>query len=621
MDKKEGDTRHVELNLLPISQHTNPISWLIERLTERVLESYDSLDWESVYNSFEIPDKKFGDLSTNLSFLLAKELKRSPVDVAKELARLFEDLDEVEVSTIGPYVNLTVTDEFLLMFLREAISRPTGYRSNGTKVLIEYPSVNPNKPWHVGHLRNALLGDVVSNVFEYLGYSVVRMDYIDDLGLQVAENIYSYLTTKDQPTPNEKFDHWAGKEYVKIHSMFESNPKVQEEVRGLMKRLEEKDPEVWTKAVEFVDRCVRAQYDTAYRYQVYHDCMIYESDVLDVLYGEGITLLKENEVIAHVEEGELKGCYVAKTPFGDKVLIRSDGTITYTGKDVIFHLWKFGILKNDFKYDVFDVQPNGLPVYRSSRDGVPQSYGHADMIINVIGIQQDYPQKVVRHVLERLGYTEAAKGYYHLGYELVRLSSESFSGRRGTWKGYTADELYEEGKKRVLDILKERDYDPMDKELIADAITNNAIRYSFLRVSPEKVIIFDWDRTLNMEGDSGPYLTYAYVRAVNIIKRMGVISLNLPEKYKFNEYERALLIHLIRFNQVVEKTARELRPNILIDYLTHLVSEYNRFYENCPVLSAEEDLIRNIRVGLVLLTSERLRTGLSLLGMTPIDRM
>ena len=255
--------------------------------------------------------------------------------------------------------------------------------------------------------------------------------------------------------------------------------------------------------------------------------------------------------------------------------------------------------------------------------GEEKQFGHVDAIINIIGVQQDLPQRIVKFVIRRLGYKKQSDNYHHLGYELVRLSEASFSGRKGVWIGYTADELYDEGYKKIQKLIEGKDFSELDKQIIADALTVNAIKYSFLRVSPEKVMTFDWKTALNMEGDSGPYLTYALVRGISIVNKFDFNEINglkTVEKYEFNEFEKRVLRNLVMFNDVVEKSAKEFRPNVLVEYLTRLVSEYNRFYENCPVLSSKGDT-KYIRVAIVLLFIKTILTGMRLLGMKPINKM
>ncbi|MCD6549125.1 arginine--tRNA ligase [Candidatus Micrarchaeota archaeon] len=580
----------------------------------------------NVYRYLEIPgNEKYGDLSMTLGFQIAKFRSTNPLSTAKDLAEELIELcdDRFDIRVIGPYVNIVFTDKYFTTILNEweRVAQIRREENRNIKVLIEYPSVNPNKPWHVGHLRNALLGDVIANVYEGLGYIVERVDYIDDLGLQVAESIYSYLYLNNRV--EGKFDHWLGKEYVKIHRKMEEDKETERKIREVLRKMEGRDQEIWKDVCNVVDRCVTAQYETAFKYNIFHDYLVYESDILAELFDEGMELLKHSGTVRYEESGEYKGCYVAPTPVGDKILIRSDGTVTYTGKDVIFHLWKYGLLKKGLKFREMFVQPNGEMLFRSSVDGVEKEFGHADKVINVISSEQTYPQEVVRYVLETMGHKKAAEEFHHLAYEIVRLKEGKLSGREGSWQSYTADDLYEEAVKRAYEKVS-KTYSEDERLRISKAVGLNAIRYSFLRVSPEKVIVFDWNRALNMEGDSGPYLTYAYVRTVNILKRLNEQgdekSYKIEDEYRFNEYERRLLKHLALFRYHCWKTASELRPNVLIDYLLDLVKEFNRFYENCPVIGSSAQT-KHVRTLIVKLTESVLRKGLTLLGMIPLDRM
>jgi len=538
--------------------------------------------------------KGMGDYSSTIAFLLAKERGKNPNEIAKEFKTengLFE-----KVEAVNGYINFYLSEKYYENVVKEKLRKR---KKTGKKVMVEFPSVNPNKPWHVGHLRNALLGNSIANIYEYLGYNVERMDYIDDLGLQFAQSLYSYLEMNNKI--EGKVDHWLGKEYVKIAKLMEENKEVEGKVRKVLAEMERGEIK---EARWLAEECVKAQYETAFRFNIFHDALVFESEIMHGVFEKGMEMLKKSNALEYCKEGENAGCYVFKSSDGEKVLIRSDGTATYTGKDVIFALWKFGKLSG-IKFEKFIEQPNGKIAYKSSAKGKEMKFGHADVVINVIGIEQVFPQKVIKEILERFGI----EGYYHLAYAHVRLEEERFSGRKGVWVGYTADELFEEGMKRV----KEKTGD----EKIAKEIVNSAIKFAFLRIHPTKEVVFDWERALNMEGDSGPYLLYSYVRARNILNK--IEKMPKDDGYEYNEEEREIIKLLANFDGVVENAAKNMDPQIIAAYLLELSKLFHSFYAKYRVLQAERGKLK--RIMLVKKFAEILKSGLNLLGIETVERM
>ncbi|HNT61204.1 MAG TPA: DALR anticodon-binding domain-containing protein, partial [Candidatus Bilamarchaeaceae archaeon] len=333
----------------------------------------------------------------------------------------------------------------------------------------------------------------------------------------------------------------------------------QAEARALLKKIEEGDPEISKKARELTERCVSAQYETDFAYSIFHTALIFESDIVRTIFQEGIGLLKSSNAIILEKEGKNAGCWVVKLgekfqklQDPDKILVRSDGTTTYTGKDLIFQLWKLGKLKGRFGYKPFLKQPNGKTAFATGGKN-PKPFGNADMVVNVIGSEQIYPQEVIREVLLRLGHAKEAGRYIHLAHEHVVLPEEKLSGRSGTWKGFTADELLEESVRRAKEKIS-GEFTEDEKEKIARAVGEGAIRYSFIRTTPEKKLVFKWEEALSLEGNSGPYLQYAYVRARKILEKAGRAKA-APASYQFNAEERKLVLEMCMFPELVEKAA------------------------------------------------------------------
>jgi arginyl-tRNA synthetase len=573
---------------------------------------------------------KIGDLSSRIAFLLAKEKKENPAKLASEIAGKLPKTKNLEkAEATGPYINFYFSDAAYAGILTDILKKKekfgSGKKKKG-KVIVEFPSVNPNKPWHIGHLRNAILGDSVARILEFDGHEVERMDYIDDLGLQVAQSLWGFLNFDSNP--KGKFDLWLGQQYVGIAKKLETDKEVIEGVRETLKQMEEGDNEIAKAGRELAEKCVIAQYETAFSFGIYHDVLVFESDIIRNVFREGIEYLKKNDAVVYETEGKNAGCWVVKLSdefekeFGkmenpDKVLIRSDGTAVYTGKDVIFHLWKFGRL-GKFRYTPFIKQPNGKIAYKSSPAGTEMDFGGATTAINVIGVEQKYPQRVIVEVLRRLKLHEQAENLHHLSYEHVGLPDEKFSGRKGTWIGFTADELLAEAITRVTEKIKP-EHSTEEKSKIAKLVAPAAIKFTFLRTSSDKRITFRWDDALNMEGDSGPYLQYAYVRTHGILGKTD--EKPLVTEAAFNPAERALIRKMAQIGDVVARCSKERAPHHLTQYSLELAAGFSSFYTTSPVLVEKDDKIRKNRLAITLATSIVLKNSLGLLGIECPEKM
>jgi arginyl-tRNA synthetase len=599
---------------------------LKKELAESVAKAAD-VKPEDVFPTIE--SGRFGDLSTKIAFVLAKERKANPAKLAAEIAKKTKTSDSFDkIEAVGPYVNFHFSQKAYSSILSDVLKKKDRFGSGKRKedkVIIEFPSVNPNKPWHIGHLRNALLGDSVARILEFDGHNVERMDYIDDLGLQVAQSLWGFLSYDVEP--KGKLDRWLGEQYVGIAKRFEEEKEVVKGVRDTLQSMEEGDNEIAEAAREMAEDCARAQYQTSFDFGIYHDILVFESDIMKVIFDEGVDFLKHSKAVIHETEGKNIGCWVVKFPkdseFGnmenpDKVLIRSDGTAVYTGKDVIFHLWKFGRIDDRFHYAPFIKQPNGKVAYMTSTKGKRMDFGDASAAINVIGVEQNYPQRVIVELLKRLEFSEEAENLNHLSYEHVALPEGRFSGRKGTWIGYTADDLLQEARDRVSEKIK-LEMSDKEKNDISRLVGAGAIKFSFLRTSSDKRITFKWEEALNMEGDSGPYLQYAYVRTKGILRKTKEKASISSEEY--NDAERQLIKCMAQLSDVVERCSRERAPHHLAQYALDLSSDFSRFYTISPVLAAEDKGLMKTRLAITLATSIVLKNTLNLLGMECPEKM
>ena len=587
---------------------------------------------------------KTGDLSSRIAFGMAKanpSSKGNPAIIAGELAKKITSLEIVKksknfskIEAAGPYINFYLSDHAYAKIVEDILLKKSEFGKSSSKkkkgkVIIEFPSVNPNKPWHIGHLRNALLGDSVARIVEFDGYSVERMDYIDDLGLQVAQSLWGFLNYDSNPPQGSKFDNWIGHQYVGIAKKFEEDKTVVDGVREVLKSMEHGDNEIAAAGRQLAENCVKAQYETSFNFGIYHDILIFESDIMRTIFKPGIEYITNNDAVVLEKEGKNAGCWVVKLgeefekEFGkmenpDKVLIRSDGTAVYTGKDVIFHLWKFGKLGN-FLYKPFIKQPNGKVAYMSCPVGEQIEFGNAKIAINVIGVEQKYPQRVIVEVLRKLKYNTEAENLHHLSYEHVGLPDEKFSGRKGTWVGFTTDELLAEAQTRVMEKIK-TDVGEEEKKAIAKMVGVAAIKFSFLRTGSEKRITFKWDDALNMEGDSGPYLQYAFVRTNGIFSKTNEKP-GVDETVVLNEQEKKLIKKMAQFSDIAKRSSKERAPHHVAQYSLELAADFSSFYTSSPVLTAEDKKTTRNRLAIVQATGIVLKNSLYLLGIDCPERM
>ena len=628
---------------------------LKEKLAQSIADAA-KVDIDEAGRSIGLPKGQFGDVASSIAFVAAKRDKKSPATLAMEIAGRMLLPDWVEhAKAEGPYINFLLSDSFFTALAAKVLDEKENYgrrKKKSKRTIVEFPSVNPNKPWHIGHLRNALLGDAVARILDFSGVNVERMDYIDDLGLQVAQSFWGYLNLGKKPAG--KLDLWLGEEYVEASRRFEAEEKVQTEVRALLKEMEHGGGKEAKECRKLVENCVAAQYETAFKFGIYHDVMIFESDILRAIFKEGMELLKSSPAIVKETSGKNAGCLVAKMTSKefaamespDKVLVRSDGTATYTGKDVIFQLWKFGMLKNDFSYSKFMHQPSGHDCYMSSTPGSDKGvkFGHADRVVNVIGMEQSYPQKVIAEIMRGMGYGKEADNSVHLAYEHVWLhdvmhagagqppqpnaedsskdgdgaEAKQFSGRQGTWIGFTTDELFSEGLVRAEAKIKP-DVAGTERGKISKAVAAAAIRFSFLKTTPEKKIMFKWDDALSMEGDSAPYIMYAHARAHKIAVKAGeggatpLSDLSLAEK--------ELLRKIMAFELSVDSAAAQMRPHILAEYCLELATAYNKFYNTCPVIACEDEKKRAMRLCINSAALLAMKNALCVLGIEPLESM
>ncbi|NJE03259.1 arginine--tRNA ligase [Thermococcus sp. MV11] len=629
---------------------------LEEALDEMLKEA--GKEWNGEITFDDTPSIELGDFGTAVAFQLARVFRRAPKLIAEELADRIKDKlsgEIAEVRAVNGYINFYLNyDVFGKALVQEILEKGEVYGESdvgkGKKVIVEHTSVNPTKPLHMGHARNAVLGDTMARIMRKLGYIVEVQNYIDDLGVQFAQVLWGYLNLREEfekieaelreKNLKEDFiDHVMGLLYVEVNRRLEEKPEVDKEVRELMKKLEEGDNEIAEIGRKLAERVVKAQMLTTYRMGITYDLLSWESDIMrSGIFGEAYGLIEANENFFWATEGKYRGAFVMnlrklfpdmKNPF--LVLRRSDGTATYTGKDIAYHLWKFGKVKADMLYKPWDKTENH-ETWTTAPDGeeMPGKFGRGDIVINVIGAEQRHPQMAIKYALQLLGFEDAAGNFHHLAYEHVVREEGKFSGRKGTWVGFTVDEVLNEAVQRARELVEEKNpgLSEREKEEIAEAVGVGAVRFNLVKYSPDKVITFRWDDVLNFEGESAPYIQYAHARCASILRKADESGFNvewkaLLEKADFSgltNREKELIKLLAKFPEVIESAGRDIKPHLVPAYLNELASLFNKFYMDHPVLKAEEG-IREERLLLVLAVKQVLRDGLELLGIEAPEKM
>ena len=629
----------------------NPWEHIVETVVQ-MLKGVTDLPRETVRSSIEVPpDQALGDLASTVSFMLAKELKKSPAKIAADLHTQLRSVVEREplvrsVETKGPYLNVFLDRaELAARTLASVLSLGDSYghssEFSGKRALVEFPAVNPSKPWHIGHARNAILGDTLCNILECVGYDAVRLDYINDLGLQIAQLLWKIRQENGEKT-DLKYDHYLGHLYVDAQKEFEENESVQQEVRAISRNLEDVKSDEAKLSAKMVTKCLRAQNQTAYRLGIYHDYQVWESTIAHSgILDSARQMMLKCENIMRLEEGEKAGCIVANLSvmeeFKDmkdphKVLFRSDGTRTYTGADVALQLWKFGIIEDPFLYTVFEKQPNGREVFRTSIKGDRFSLGKFDMVMNVIASRQAHPQKLVYTILDLMGYSEQSENSHHIAYEFVGLEGADFSGRKGTWIGYTTDDVLNKATEIALSEVDKRNPDETEdfKTEVANQVAVGAVRYFMLNASPDREITFRWNEVLDFNGDAAPYLQYSHARAQRILEKAGGGHHGATDaSILTGDVEFALVKAIARFPHEILEVVRGMKKNAwgtsfnsnrLTAYGYTLATLFSKFYDTCPVLKAEGD-VREARLALVQAFRNTMANCLTLLGIPVVQRM
>lgn len=605
---------------------------------------------EVQFDVSEPPRKEFGDLTCNVAFPLSKQLKMQPPKIAQELiGHIKADLDKFSlISSVEPhpagYLNFRANYAELSAGTLSSVmdeQENYGHLALGKKrVVIEHTSVNPNKALHVGHMRNVILGDTLYRIMKAANQDVTVLNYVDDSGLQVADIIigFKYAGFPVEPPDGRKFDQYCGDEvYVKVNQLYEKEPALAEKRKVVLREIEEGKSEIAKFAAEITKRVLDEQLKTCWRMKVRYDILNFESQiVVSQMWTKAFDLLKKEGLVKLEQEGKNKGCWVIEAEGEeDKVVVRSDGTATYIAKDIPYAAWKLGLVPDPFGYTKYADQWDGTELHATTLGGKGTGrFSGGDRVITIIDSRQSRLQRIISQVLGKM--SAGKHDYQHLGYEAVTLSAGTakalgidigerqfmhMSGRKGIYVG--ADFVLDHLKEKAKGEVRTRNPEFADKQVddIAEQVAISAIRYNMIKQDLDKIITFDINESMSLEGDTGPYLQYAYARSQRILEKAGIDVKDAKFELLKEEPEIALIKEISKMDLVVEDAAKSLSPKALARYAYTLATTFNVFYERVPVLKAEGKELLAARLALVKAYGIALGNTLSILGISALDRM
>jgi arginyl-tRNA synthetase len=636
----------------------------IERLVQESVSSHirSRYGYEGTA-AVEAPKQaEFGELALPVAFQLARHLKRPPKSIAEELVRELPRTEGVAALEVANgYINVRLDRGAYGQALLSAAEQAPA--AAGEKVIVEHTNINPNKAAHIGHLRNAVLGDTFVRMLRALGRHVEVQNYIDNTGVQVADVVVGFQhlehKTAEEVTAlrGPRFDYYCWDLYARVSGYYQEHPAALGWRQETLHAIEAGAGEAARLAHLVSDAIVEAHLATMWRLGIVYDVLPRESEILHLkFWAAAFELLKERKAIYLETKGKNAGCWVMPGAAfsGDaesedsKVIVRSNGTVTYVGKDIAYQLWKFGLLGKDFHYRPLMRYPNGHEVWVTTDRpavGTEPAFGRGTRVYNVIDSRQSYLQDVVVAGLRQLGYAAQADNSVHFSYEMVALSPRAcadlgielppeerrrayveMSGRRGL--GVKADDLIdkliEEAHREVASRHPEEGEE--QQRAVATRIAVGALRYFLLKYTRSAIIGFDFQEALSFEGETGPYVQYTAVRARNIWRKLEERGEALPEFRKelsaavFARRLQAedfwqLALAASKADSAVERAAASGEPAHVARYAFQLSQAFNNFYHQYPVL-AEED--RERRLFLLWLTGyvrAQLERTLAILGI------
>lgn len=545
--------------------------------------------FETDDNDMALNESPHADIASSVAFKLASKYKRNPKEICGIIYKNIKIppdsyIDRAEMA--GPYINFFVSR----IFLNETVLRVLLERENfgnlnyKGKVIIEHTSANPDGPLHVGHIRNSVIGDTLARILKRAGYEVETQYYINDMGRQIAVVVWGLSNFKFDKT--KKKDHAIAEVYINANKTLVDEKEHSPEVDELMKKYEAGDPETAKKFKDAIDIAMHGIKETLWRMNIHHDKFVWESRFVSA--GEVNRIIDRIKTIdrAGIKEGALM---VDLSDLGIQkslVIQRSDGTSLYTTRDLAYHEWKAA---------------------------------QCDRMIDILGADHKLISSQLKAMLRILGIKEPEIVIF----EFVSLPEGSMSTRRGVF--ISADELLDEVEKAAYsEVNKKRpDTDEDFKKKVAAFVSTGAVRYDIIKVSPEKATTFDWKEALDFEKQGAPFIQYAHARACSILKNAqeeGIVYENFDANLLLEEQEIALIKKLAGFDNAIDSTAGELKPNLLAIYAREVADAFNQFYRYVPVLASEPEF-RNARLALVDCSRIVLANALDTLGIFAPESM
>ena len=634
------------------------------------------------------PRRAMGDVAVPIAFELARRLRKAPRAIAQDIADGLGPIDgiaRVEAAANG-YLNFYIDRAAALRGWLAPSSTPGA--AAGGKVIVEHTAINPNKAAHIGHLRNAALGDTLVRLIRFQGRPVEVQNYIDDTGVQVADVVVGFTQLEqldlsgvrglaDRTTPS--FDYYCWDLYAKVTEWYAGDKDRLAIRQQVLHDVEHGGNPRADMAAFIADRIVRCHLRTMARLNVDYDLLTWEGDILRLqFWATAFEQLKTRGSVFLQTQGRLAGCWVMAIDDGagpapepddaastgddeaeqrEKVIVRSNGTVTYVGKDIANQFWKFGLLGRDFNYRVFTTRPDGRPLWATTSaptDAAAPSFGQAGAVYNVIDTRQSYLQLLLKQALSAMGFAGEAERSTHFSYEMVALShataralgyadTESdgkpfveVSGRKGL--GVKADDLLDQLIATARREVRTRNTELSDADCqrTAEAIATAAVRYFLIKFTRNKIIAFDIDEALSFEGETGPYIQYAAVRGANILAKLlerhdlnvNTIIARLPDLPldAVDTGEAAdelwnLVLEGARLDEVVDNAVRTLELSVLAKYAFGLAQSFNAFYHRQPILKEDVEAARLWRAAAVIYVRRQLTAALDIMGCSVPARM
>jgi len=663
------------------------------------LYSLDAGDPAIVEMSLETPPRRaLGDIAVPIAFTLARRLRKAPRAIAQELAAGFGEIAGVASVEAAPngYLNVFLDRAHWVRAWSAGARMAAAPLRGAEKTIVEHTAINPNKAAHIGHLRNATTGDAFGRLLRFQGRGVEIQNYIDDTGVQVADVVVGFRELEHKSleavralADSTRFDYYCWDLYAKVTEWYEGDRDRLKIRSAALHAIEHGGNDTAAMAAFIADRIVRAHLKTMRRLNIRYDLLTWEGDILRLhFWTHAFEFLKKTGEVYLQTDGKLAGCWVMKIDDlkdpkdpkepkdsegegegegegqeqKEKVIVRSDGTVTYVGKDMAYQMWKFGVLGKDFFYRLFDTQPGQAPLFSTTSDPAADTPGHpsfggAAMVCNVIDTRQAYLQKLLKQALAALGFAEQARRSVHYAYEMVALTHSTarelgyeaapeeeggkpfveVSGRKGL--GVKADDLIDRlTEKAAAEVARRNpDDDPGETQKTAETIAVAAVRYFMVKFSRGKVIAFDIDEALSFEGESGPYLQYAAVRANNIFAKLKeregldapAVAAALPaldaapiaDGSEESHELWGLALEAARLDEVVDQAVRTLELSVVAKYAFGLAQQFNGFYHSYPVLKEERTAVRLWRAAVIAYYRDRLTQALDLMGCGVPERM